>query len=117
MHLDMKLIDQLLVRDPFLKPYEAVLHRRIKKITHMERRLTQGRMALVDFASGHEYFGLHYKNNQWIFREWAPSATAIFLIGEMTDWQEKRAFSLDSHCPPGKTTLIEVIGNKGDLSC
>ena len=91
----MKLIDQLLVRDPFLKPYEAVLDRRIKKIKHMEKRFTQGRMTLQDFASGHEYFGLHYKNNQWIFREWAPNATAIFLIGEMTDWQEKRAFSLE----------------------
>ena len=91
----MKLIDQLLVRDPFLKPYEAVLDRRIKKTKDTEKRLTQGRMALEDFASGHEYFGLHYRNNQWIFREWAPNATAIFLIGEMTDWQEKGAFSLE----------------------
>jgi 1,4-alpha-glucan branching enzyme len=61
----------------------------------MEAQLTQGRMALPDFASGHEYFGLHFKDGQWIFREWAPNATAIFLVGEMTDWQEKDAFSLE----------------------
>ena len=79
----MKLIDQMLSRDPYLKPYKAVLSRRINKIGDMEARLTQGRMTLRDFASGHEYFGLHFKDDQWIFREWAPNATAIYLIGDM----------------------------------
>ncbi|MEE4605817.1 MAG: alpha-amylase family glycosyl hydrolase, partial [Desulfobacteraceae bacterium] len=51
-------------------------------------------MTLADFASGHEYFGLHHRNNQWVFREWAPNAENIFLIGDMTDWQEEEAFSL-----------------------
>jgi 1,4-alpha-glucan branching enzyme len=51
-------------------------------------------MTLADFASGHEYFGLHHPNNQWVFREWAPNADKIFLIGDMTSWQEDEAFSL-----------------------
>ncbi len=90
-----KQIERLLVRDPYLKPYEAVLSKRIEHIREMEMRLTQGRRALHDVAAGHAYFGLHFKNDQWIFREWAPNATAIYLIGDMTGWQEQEAFVLE----------------------
>jgi 1,4-alpha-glucan branching enzyme len=82
-------------KDPYLKPYEKIFERRIQKIDDTQRRLTQGRPSLASFASGHEYFGLHFRNNEWVFREWAPNATAIYLIGEFTDWQEKTLFSLE----------------------
>ncbi len=52
-------------------------------------------MSLADFASGHEYFGLHFHKNEWIFREWAPNATAIYLIGDMTNWQIRTEFALE----------------------
>jgi 1,4-alpha-glucan branching enzyme len=51
-------------------------------------------MSLVDFASGHEYFGLHLRGRQWVLREWAPNATRIFLIGDATGWKEKKPFAL-----------------------
>jgi 1,4-alpha-glucan branching enzyme len=89
------LVTKLLASDPYLKPYENALLRRIQKTHETEAWLTQGEMSLEDFASGHEYFGLHFKNNQWIFREWAPNATAIYIIGDITDWQEKKAFALE----------------------
>ena len=89
------LFDKLLASDPYLKPYENALLRRIQKVQETEAWLTQGKMSLEDVASGHEYFGLHLKNGQWIFREWAPNATAIYLIGDMTDWQEQKAFALE----------------------
>lgn len=50
-------------------------------------------MPLADFAAGHEYFGLHFKKSQWIFREWAPNATAVFVVGEISHWQEKEDFA------------------------
>jgi 1,4-alpha-glucan branching enzyme len=89
-----KALDRLLAIDPYLKPYEKIIRRRLSKIFETESRLTGGKMTLADFASGHEYFGLHFQNNQWVFREWAPNADKIFLIGDMTDWQEKEAFAL-----------------------
>ena len=89
------LIGKLLASDPYLKPYENALLRRIQNIQQTEAWLTQDKMSLEDFASGHEYFGLHVNNNQWIFREWAPNAVAIYLIGDMTDWQEKKTFALE----------------------
>jgi len=84
----------LLKSDPYLRPYEKIIQRRLRKITETELRLTQGKMTLAEFASGHEYFGLHFRDNQWIFREWAPKAAAIFMVGDMTGWQEKDEFAL-----------------------
>ena len=84
----------LLENDPYLKPYANIVNRRIKKIKTTEKRLIHQSSTLSDFASGHEYFGLHFRGNEWIFREWAPNATAIYLVGDMTDWQERKAFAL-----------------------
>ena len=92
---DTKLVGKLLDGDPYLKPYETALLRRIQKVRGMAERLTQGRATFQDFTSGHEYFGLHFKSSQWTFREWAPNATAIYLIGDMTGWQEQKAFALE----------------------
>jgi 1,4-alpha-glucan branching enzyme len=87
-------LKHLLQSDAWLEPYREVIERRLLKIAETEQRLTGGKMSLADFAAGHEYFGLHFQNGQWIFREWAPNATAIFLIGDMTGWQEKEEFAL-----------------------
>lgn len=83
-----------LERDSYLTPYKDILQRRLKKIAEAENRLTQDKTTLADLASGHEYFGLHFRHNQWVFREWAPHATALYLIGDMTDWQEKQEYAL-----------------------
>jgi len=88
-------LERLLKSDPYLNPYAEIIRRRLVKIAATEARLTGGRMTLDDFASGHEYFGLHFYENQWIFREWAPNARRIFMIGDMTAWQENDAFALN----------------------
>jgi 1,4-alpha-glucan branching enzyme len=83
-----------LLRDPLLRPFAPVLRNRHEKIKAMERHLTSGCMALADFASGHEYFGLHRDGSDWVFREWAPYATAIFLIGDFNGWRADPEFAL-----------------------
>ena len=89
-----QILEGLLAEDPCLTPYRGVLERRLNHISRTEQRLTAGRLRLADFASGHEYFGLHHRGNQWILREWAPNAEALFLIGDMTDWRDKKGFAL-----------------------
>ena len=88
-------IKPLLERDPYLRPYEKDLRRRLARIAKTEKMLTNDKIHLVDFASGHEYFGLHFHRSEWIFREWAPNADAIYLIGDITNWQEKKRFALE----------------------
>jgi 1,4-alpha-glucan branching enzyme len=87
-------------------------------------------MSLAEFASGHEYFGLHFRQGEWVFREWAPNATAIFLIGDISKWQERKEYALEKindqgvweiHLPKNKLMhgdlyrlCIHWPGGKGD---
>ena len=94
-------IRRLLEADPYLAPYEKIVERRLRKVEALEQRLTGGSMPLAEFASGHEYFGLHFRDNQWVFREWAPNATAVCLVGDMTGWLETPEFALNRSTADG----------------
>ena len=85
----MKLAD-----DPYLAPYLPVLDRRAEHARRAAARLTGGTQSLADFASGHEYFGLHRTPDGWVFREWAPNATHIVLTGSFNNWQEPDTYAL-----------------------
>jgi 1,4-alpha-glucan branching enzyme len=73
--------------DPFLQPFEPIIRHRLQKVFHTETRLTGNRISLADFASGHEYFGIHHTPSGWVLREWAPNATDITMIGDFCGWK------------------------------
>jgi len=105
-------LKHLLESDPYLTPYAKIIRRRLSKIAATKARLTGGKITLADFAAGHEYFGLHFQENEWVFREWAPNAERIFLIGDMTGWQEDEAFALNRLNQDG---VWEIHLNSGSL--
>ena len=88
------LVDRMIDADSYLQAHRPALVRRLANIQGMRQRITEGRMDLLDLASGHEYFGLHQTAEGWAFREWAPNATAIYLVGDFSGWREDRAFAL-----------------------
>ncbi|MDE7396363.1 MAG: alpha amylase C-terminal domain-containing protein, partial [Muribaculum sp.] len=50
---------------------------------------------LKSFANGHNYFGLHrMADGKWVFREWAPNATSVTLVGDFSNWQEQKRYEL-----------------------
>ena len=79
--------------DPWLKPYSHVIDKRIGKCLTKEKQLT-GNRELRDFALGHHFYGMHRDHDSWIFREWAPNATAIFITGVFSGWKELKKFML-----------------------
>lgn len=79
--------------DPFLTPYGEGFRRRRTRVADTKRRLA-GRTSLENFASGHEFFGLHRRKRDWVFREFAPNALAIHLSGTFCDWQTPDRFRL-----------------------
>jgi 1,4-alpha-glucan branching enzyme len=81
--------------DPYLSDFKPLIERRLGRIRDTRRRLTPDSQNLADFAAGHEFFGLHFRDGQWVFREWAPNAEAIYLIGETTDWRELSGYALE----------------------
>jgi len=80
--------------DPYLEPFRDQLKQRAGHIQAMEHHLTNGDLSLDEFSNAHEYYGLHLRDGQWIFREWAPNATAIYLVGDFSNWEQTDAFAL-----------------------
>ncbi len=87
-------LTRFLSTDAYLEPYAGTIARRIARIDETALRLTCGSGRLADFALGHDYFGLHFRNGEWVFREWAPGARAIYLVGHSTNWQTALDFGL-----------------------
>ena len=85
--------DSFYISDPWLKPFTGIIDKRIGKCLSKEKQLV-GNGSLSDFAMGHFYFGLHWKNDCWVFREWAPNATTIYLTGTFNGWKEKDNYKL-----------------------
>lgn len=80
--------------DPWLEPYTEIIHNRYEAAKNRLAQLTSNSGSLKEFASGFLYYGLHRTNDGWIFREWAPNATSIFLVGEFNNWEKRNDYSL-----------------------
>lgn len=86
---------KLIKNDSWLEPYTEAIEGRYNYVLKREAELTnQGKITLSDFASGYLYFGLHKTETSWIFREWAPNATAIYMVGDFNGWQKQEDFRL-----------------------
>ncbi len=81
-------IPGLVLADGWLAPYEREIKGRM--------RLYDGRLAsirrrygsLLECANGFTRLGFNRDaaTGEWIYREWAPGARALFLIGDFNDW-------------------------------
>ena len=79
--------------DPYLEPYEDAIRGRYEYAVSKINQLTDnGKRTLSDFANGHHYYGLHKAKKGWVFREWAPNATAIYLVGDFNGWKESERY-------------------------
>jgi 1,4-alpha-glucan branching enzyme len=80
--------------DAWLKPWRPVFE---------ERRVRAERIAqdcgklLADYAQGHQYFGLHRDDDgAWVYRDWAPHAVSLHLVGDFSAWQEQEMYRAQS---------------------
>ena len=76
-----------LLSDPYLKPFEEAIRGRSMNAFARATQLTGGKIPLADWASAHEYYGLHRVRGGWVFREWAPHATSMWLVGDFSEWK------------------------------
>lgn len=86
----------IIKNDPWLEPFADAINGRHQDAINVEKRLTGESGSLSNFANAHHYFGLHRTDDGgWVFREWAPNATAIFLVGDFSDWEERPEYALN----------------------
>ncbi|MDE5838459.1 MAG: 1,4-alpha-glucan-branching enzyme, partial [Paramuribaculum sp.] len=85
----------LIKNDPWLEPYAPAIIGRHEDAVKKESELIGASGSLDDFANAHNYFGLHRTaDGGWVFREWAPNATEVTLIGDFSDWKEQVRYTL-----------------------
>ena len=87
-------LNRLLAKDPWLAPFREGLVRRRQTMESARDRLLADGDPLQEVARDHHYFGLHAEADGWVFREWAPNATAVFLLGTFNAWEENPSFAL-----------------------
>ena len=96
----------LIKNDPWLDPFADAIEGRHEDAMRKERELTGPKGSLDEFANAHNYFGLHRSaDGGWTFREWAPNATAITLVGDFSDWHRMARYELH---PIGSDGVWEV---------
>ena len=80
--------------DPWLAPYKDAIDARHRRILDawadiaVDGSLSRG-------LNNHLYYGMHRTaEGDWVFREWAPNATKVYLIGEFNNWKRTEAYAL-----------------------
>ena len=83
-------MNALIKLDPLLKPYATQLSQRyaryLQRKTEIEKADSQGGGLLGQISQGHRYFGFTRSGTGIWYREWAPAAHALSLIGDFNGW-------------------------------
>ena len=79
----------IILDDPSLEPFEGDLNDRVKRFKDRKKQLLAPGQKLSDFANGHHYYGFHKVKGGWVYREWAPNASAMHLVGDFNGWDHE----------------------------
>jgi 1,4-alpha-glucan branching enzyme len=84
------LSDPGIFNDPGLRPHADTIRSRYRAAQDLEKTIRAGHDgSLTGFADYHLRFGLHFDSSrqQWVFTEWAPYATDVFILCDRNHWQ------------------------------
>lgn len=79
---------RVLELNPQLKPFAGDIDLRMSLYHSTKKRLMPEGGSLNDFANAHMYFGIHRVRGGWVYREWAPNAEKLFLVGDFNQWDK-----------------------------
>ena len=77
---------KILSIDPWLEPYADDINLRMQHYDGLKHALLGDSGDLSSFANGHMFFGFSRTKTGWVYREWAPGADEMHLIGDFNDW-------------------------------
>lgn len=81
-------------KDSWLKPYQEIIIRRSNNIKWRKDSLAGRGGRLYDSINNHLYYMLHNDGKDWLFREYAPNATKVYLIGDFNGWKISQEYAL-----------------------
>ncbi len=71
--------------DPYLKDYENDINLRMENYARVRKTLA-GKKSLLDVAQNDKYYGFHQADGGWYYRENAPGADEMYLVGDFNGW-------------------------------
>lgn len=117
-------------KDPMLERFSDAIKERHRLTLQKEAEFTGcGARSLRECCNSHLYYGLHRTEEGTVIREWAPSAEAVYLLGEFNDWRKHPEYAFtrkdsgnweitvpDSTMPHGTLyrLLVEWKGGSGE---
>lgn len=109
----MKNIPQLVKDDPWLEPYTHEIKDRIKRFEKRKKGIEESHGSLKKFSKSYTRLGINHdaKKQGWWYREWAPKAKSLALIGEFNNWNR------DSHpLKKKKNDIWEIFVSEKELT-
>ena len=79
---------RILELNPQLQSFAGDIDLRMFLYRSTKNRILGKDQTLNDFANAHNYYGFHHVEGGWYYREWAPSAYALYLEGEFNNWHQ-----------------------------
>lgn len=76
-------------QDSWLEPVANDIYQRYDRYVQRKKSIEDQYGSLNNFASAYKYMGFHLSEDKdyLIYREWAPAAKGLFLIGDFNDWE------------------------------
>ncbi|MCK5776561.1 MAG: alpha amylase C-terminal domain-containing protein [Bacteroidales bacterium] len=80
---------QIIKEDPWLEPVSNEINERYQRFIDKKKSIEADHGSLYDFASAYKTMGFHLNDDKTLltYREWAPKADRLFLIGDFNDWE------------------------------
>ena len=81
-------IPGLVLADSWLAPYTQEIRTRLRLYDSQMERITRKWGSLKEAARGYERMGFNRdaQTGEWVYREWAPGARELYLIGDFNGW-------------------------------
>ncbi len=84
-------IPGIVERDPWLAPVTENIIHRIRRFNERLTFIESNFGSIENFANSYHYYGVNFDKNKngWFYREWAPEASALFLVGDFNNWNNR----------------------------
>ncbi|KAH0791248.1 1,4-alpha-glucan-branching enzyme [Histomonas meleagridis] len=106
---------QLLVDNPWLEHWRGHIEWRHRNYEEAKERINKVAGSMDKFTQSYKEFGLHHNGKCITYKEWAPNAREIYLVGDFNNWNTKDPNTKCTRDEYGMFTLTLPDGKDGPV--